>query len=280
MSAVAAFTRRVGLGLLVKELILVAFSLSALLPVYFMLVTSFKTQLQFLVNPMGLPSHWVFSNYSQAFSQGFLQWLMNTVVIAGGSVILTTLLASLAAFALAWTFRKPPAVLVALISILMMIPPIVMLIPLYQMASAANLIDTFVAVILIYGGLMMPFSAYMLLGFFRTVPREMLEAAAIDGAGALRIYWSVMLPLSIPSLLTLGVVNLLWSWSELLIAVTFLQSNSTRTLMVGISMFQSKTNLNVPLTMAGLVIATLPIVALYLFSQHYFIRGLTMGSIK
>lgn len=280
MSSIAGSRRRIGPGLIVKELIFIVFSVSALLPIYFMLVTSFKTQNQFLLNPLGLPTHWILSNYAQAFSQGFLQWLMNTIVISGGSVILTTLFGSMAAFAIAWTFRRPPALLTALISILMMIPPIVMLIPLYQMASDVNLIDTFTAVILIYGGLMMPFSTYMLSGFFRTVPKEMLEAAVMDGASPWRIYWNLLLPLSIPSLLTLGVVNLLWAWSELLIAVTFLQSNSTRTLMVGISTFSSKSNLNVPLTMAGLMIATIPIVALYLFSQRYFVRGLTVGSIK
>lgn len=267
-------------GLLIKELIFIVISLSALLPIYFMTVTAFKTQNEYLSQPMGLPTHWTLSNFTQAFGAGFLGWLLNTSIIGILAVLLVTLCASLAGFSFAWLFRRPPRMMITVTAVLMMIPPIVMLIPLYQMASWTNQVNTYQAVILIYAGLMMPFSTFMLTSFFRTIPGETIEAALMDGAGPVKIYRMIILPLSLSSLLTLAVVNLLWVWNELLIALTFLQSDNTRTLMVGISMFQSKSNLNVPLTMAGLMISTVPIIALYLFSQKYFVRGLTMGAVK
>ncbi|MCL6444313.1 MAG: carbohydrate ABC transporter permease, partial [Alicyclobacillus sp.] len=251
-------------GLLIKELVYIVVTAGALLPVYFIVITAFKSDKVYQTHPFGLPADWTLSNFSQAFDAGFLRWLWNTVAVDGLSVLLTTFLASLAAFAFAWLFARPPKVVTSVIAVLMMVPPIVMLIPLYQMASWANQVNTYQAVVIIYSGLMMPFSTYMLTSFFRTIPRESVEAALMDGASLLKIYRSIVMPLSLPALLTLAVVNLLWAWNELLIALTFLQSDTTRTLMAGISMFQSKSNLNVPVTMAGLLIATVPIVVLYL----------------
>jgi len=107
-----------------------------------------------------------------------------------------------------------------------------------------------------------------------------VEAAIVDGASSWTVFRRVVLPLSGPPLITLGVVNLLWAWNELLIALVFLQSDTKKTLMVGISEFQSKFNLNIPVTMAGLSIAVLPLVAAYIFGQRYFIRGLTAGALR
>lgn len=280
---VGLHTKRNGLkftAMLVKQVIFILISISALLPIYFMITTAFKSQSEYLAHPFSLVFHWSFANFSQAFQAGFAVWFRNTLLIGAFSVILVTILASFAGFAFAWLYNRPPRLMTTFSAILMMVPPIVMLIPLYQTASWLHQTNTYQAVILVYAGLMMPFSTYMLTSFFRTIPKDAIEAALIDGAGPIKIYGSIILPLSVSSLLTLGVVNLLWVWNELLIALTFLQSDSTRTLMVGISMFQSKSNLNVPLTMAGLVIATVPIVIFYLFSQKYFVRGLTMGTVK
>ena len=132
--------------------------------------------------------------------------------------------------------------------------------------------------ILIYVGLMLPFSVYMLTNFFRTIPASLIEAAVIDGASSWRVFRRIVLPLSAAPLVTLAVVNLLWVWNELLIALVFLQDDSKKTLMVGITGFQSRYSLDVPAIMAGLTLATLPIVTVYIFGQRYFVRGLVVGS--
>jgi ABC-type glycerol-3-phosphate transport system permease component len=135
-------------------------------------------------------------------------------------------------------------------------------------------------VIVIYIGLMLPFSIYMLWSFFRTIPPALLEAATVDGANSLQIFLRVVLPLSGAPLVTLAVVNVLWAWNELLFALIFLQSDSSHTVMAGLTAFQNRYTLDIPVVMAGLSLATLPIVAVYLLGQRYFTRGLVAGAIK
>src|SRR5437763_9287042 len=190
-----------------------------------MVTAAFKGQMDYLAHPLGLPLHPTTAAFSQALSSGFLRWLANSVVIVGVSVLITLALASLAAYA----FRRLPfpgrSVTFTLMISLMVVPPIVMLIPLYELMSDANLINTYQAVIVIYAGLMLPFSIYLLTSFFNTVPRELLEAGAIDGAGHLRMLVTIMMPLAMPALVTLAVVDLLWAWHELLIALVLLRAD-------------------------------------------------------
>jgi len=120
----------------------------------------------------------------------------------------------------------------------------------------------------------------MLTTFFRAVPRELFESAALDGASHLRILGLIVVPLSAPALVTLVVVNTLWVWNDLLIALVFLPSDELKTLMVGVTIFRSRYNLDVPVTMAGLLLAALPMLVVYLLGQRFFIRGLTAGAVK
>jgi ABC-type glycerol-3-phosphate transport system permease component len=163
---------------------------------------------------------------------------------------------------------------------LMAIPPIVMLIPLFQTTSVFHLLNTRLSVIVIYTGIMVPFTTYMLRNFFISIPSSMTEAAIMDGAGHFQTFTAVILPLSVPALITACVVNVVWVWNELLIALVFLQSESLRTLIVGITVFKNRFTLNVPVIMAGLTIVTVPMIAFYVFGQRYLVRGLLAGAIK
>jgi ABC-type glycerol-3-phosphate transport system permease component len=142
------------------------------------------------------------------------------------------------------------------------------------------MINTYHGTILIYTGLLLPFSIYLMTNFFRAIPREIIEAARIDGCSSFGIFRRIMMPLSAPAIITLIVVNALWVWNELLIALVFMQNDGLKTLMVGISTMRSRNYLDIPVTMAGLLIATIPIVVVYMFGQRYFIRGLTGGAVK
>src|SRR5262249_31950955 len=143
-----------------------------------------------------------------------------------------------------------------------------------------RLIDTYPGIILIYAGLTLPFSVYFLTNFFRSVPTELIEAAVADGASDLAVLLRVGLPLSPPALAARSGTSAPWVWNELLIALVFLPSDELKTLMVGITVFRSRYNLDVPVTMAGMLLASAPMVALYLLGQRYFIRGLTAGAVK
>jgi ABC-type glycerol-3-phosphate transport system permease component len=127
---------------------------------------------------------------------------------------------------------------------------------------------------------MLPFSIYLLANFFSAIPNSLLEAAQIDGASTVTIFRRIVLPLSGPPIATLVVVNILWAWNELLLALVFLQDPEKHTLMVGVASFRGRYSLDVPTVMAGMTLVTVPLVIAYLFGQRYFIQGLTAGGVK
>ncbi|HXH97686.1 MAG TPA: carbohydrate ABC transporter permease [Gaiellaceae bacterium] len=267
-------------GRLSKHAVLIFATLLALAPVYVMVTASFKTQAGFLDHPWALPLRPTLHGFRAALSDQFPTWFANSAILTSGSVAATLAIASLAGWGFArWEFRGRDTLLGVLVS-LMVVPPVVLLVPLFVFGVRIGWISTFRLVILIYVGLMLPFSIYMLTNFFRTIPRSLIEAAVVDGASSWSVFRRIVLPLSAAPLVTLAVVNLLWVWNELLIALVFLQDDSKKTLMVGITGFQSRYSLNVPVIMAGLTLATLPIVTLYVSGQRFFVRGLVSGAVK
>lgn len=267
-------------GRLVKHAVLVVASLVALFPIYVMLTAAFKTQAGFLNHPLAPPWHPTLHGFDVALSDQFPRWFANSGILTTGAVAITLAVASLAAWGFSrWSFRGRDALLSVLVS-LMVVPPVVLLVPLFVFGARLGWISTFRLVILIYVGLMLPFSIYMLTSFFRTIPRSLIEAAIIDGASSWSVFRRIVLPLSGAPLVTLAIVNLLWVWNELLIALVFLQDDTKKTLMVGITGFQSRYNLDVPAIMSGLTLATLPIITLYVFGQRFFVRGLVSGAVK
>lgn len=271
--------RRV-IGTATKHGLLIVASLVALFPVYVMVTAAFKSQSGFLAHPWAPIADPTLAGYRAALGDQFPRWLGNTAFLSFASVAVTLLVSALAAWGFAhWSFPGRDLVLGLLVA-LMVVPPVVLLVPLFVFGVRIGQISTFRLVILIYVGLMLPFSVYMLTNFFRTIPASMIEAAVIDGASSWRVFRRIVLPLSAAPLVTLGVVNLLWVWNELLIALVFLQDDSKKTLMVGITGFQSRYSLNVPAIMAGLTLATLPIITVYIFGQRYFVRGLVAGALK
>lgn len=260
---------------------LIAFTALALVPLYFMLVSAFKTRDEFIGNQFGLPRAPVLSTLLDSIAGGELyRWMLNSVVVSVAAVVLSTALAALAAYPIAlMKWRVGPYLLGALIA-LMVVPPIILVIPLFQIAAVLRQLNTYQAVIVIYTGILLPFSTFLLASFFRTISPSLLEAARIDGAGSWRILVSIILPLSGPALATVITVQALWVWNELLIAIVFLQDDSLRTLMVGLTVFNSRYRIDVPVVMAGMVWATLPMLLLYLLGQRFFIRGLTAGAVK
>lgn len=268
------------LGRVVKHAALVLTTILSLFPIYVMVTAAFKTQSDFLEGPLAPPLAPTLRGFREALNDEFLTWFLNSALITAGAVAVTLTVASFAAWGFArWDFRGRETLLGALVS-LMVVPPVVLLVPLFVFGAELGWISTFRLVILIYVGLMLPFSVYLLTNFFRTIPPSLIEAAVVDGASSWSIFRRIVVPLSAAPLVTLGVVNLLWVWNELLIALVFLQDNEKKTLMVGITGFQSRYSLDVPVIMAGLAIATLPIVLLYLFGQRFFVRGFAAGAVK
>ena len=267
-------------GITSRQLILILITAMAFVPGYLMVTGSLKTQEEFLNSPWSLPMNPNFQGYAAAWNDQFPTWFKNTLFVTLSAVLLTISLAATAAWGFAnWKWKGRDTFLGVLIS-LMVVPPVVLLIPLFTLGAKLGWISTFRMLILVYVGLMLPFSIYLLTNFFRAIPVSLIEAAKIDGASDLRTFRSVVLPLSGPPLITLTIVNLLWAWNELLLALVFLQSDEKKSLMVGITGFQSRYSLSIPTIMAGMTIATLPLFITYIFGQRHFITGLTAGATK
>ncbi|MDR3561778.1 MAG: carbohydrate ABC transporter permease [Negativicutes bacterium] len=263
------------------QLLLVAISIADLFPIYYVIVTSFKTHPEYLHNLFGPPISPTFDNFQQALIQGnLLLWFRNSVIMTVTTVTIVTLICSAAAFATSkMEFKGRKALLRILVS-LMIMPPVVMIIPLFLLMVRVGLINNFLGVIIIYSGLLAPFSVYLLNSFFGTIQDEILAAASIDGCSTFQIFRYIVLPLSGPAITTQVVVNGLWVWNELMISLIFLQGNDIRTLMPGLTQFQGRFTINQPLIMAGALLGMLPVMLLYLVGQKYFVRGLTAGAVK
>ncbi len=268
-------------ALFVKHCVLVVAALLVLLPAYFMLVTAFKSQAGYSLNKSNFPEPLFTGNFTTALRGGrFFLWFANSIILTLGSVFLSIVVSTLAAFAFARMRFASRNIILATNTALMVIPPVVMLIPLFLFLASIRLISTYTGAILVYAGLVTPFSIYLLTNFFRTIPHEIIESALIDGASSLDVLIRILLPLSGPALVTLIIVNSLWVWNDLLIALVLLPQDNLRSLMVGITVFGSRYNNDVPVAMAGMLLASIPMVALYIFGQKYFIRGLVAGAVK
>lgn len=256
-------------------------SLIALIPTVFMLVTALKSQEAYQVDKTGWPDAFVFDHFRQIlFETPIFLWMANSLILVVGSVALSLVVACLAAYAIArMEFRGREAIL-TVSTALMAVPPVVLIVPLFVLYTRLGLISTYGGAIIIYAGLITPFSVYLLVTFFRSLPQELIDAAVMDGASHLQILTRVVLPLSLAPLLTLVIVNALFVWNDLLMAVIFLQDDAKKTVMAGIAVFQGRYNNQIPLTMAGMAVAAAPMLILYLSFQRHFVRGLMAGAVK
>jgi len=269
------------IGTIARQSIVIGATLLSLFPVYFMTVSAFKTKTEYIADKFGLPQSLYLDNFTTAFAgEKFLIRFANSGILTIGSVGLSLIIACLAAYAFARMEFKGKQVIFNLLLSLMVVPPVVVVVPLFVSMAKINMVNTYHGTILIYTGLMMPFSTYLMTNFFRTIPHEIMDAARIDGASNFGVFLRIILPLSAPAMITLIVVNAMWAWNELLIALVFMQKDNLKTLMVGIAALRSKNYVDIPATMAGMLIATVPLVIVYLFGQKYFIRGLTAGAVK
>lgn len=265
----------------VKQVFLILFSILCLFPMYYMFVTAFKGQPEYLVNKIGLVREPVFSNFLTVMAnQKFPRWFLNSTILTAATIVVNTMIAALAAFAFAKMEFKRSESIFNIILTLMVVPPVVMVIPLFKVIAAFRMTNTYTSVVIIYTGLTLPFSVYMLTNFFKTIPDAIVSSARIDGASDMLILNRIIVPLASPAIITIILVNALWVWNELMIAVIFMQNDAMKTLMVGLTIFKSRYNLDIPVTMAGLTIATIPMLVLYFAGQKYFVRGMVTGALK
>jgi len=269
------------LATLSKHGFLIFLSVLMIYPLYYMVITSLKTRQEWLGNQFGLPQLPTLANYVQVFAEGKLpMWFRNSMTVTAGSVFLATAVATLAAYAISrFRFRGRLLFLNTMIA-LMVVPPSVLIVPLFILLVRIDLINTLPGLMFIYVGLMIPFSIFLLVSFFRGLPTELFDAAAIDGCSNFGVLWRIVIPLSAPAFITLLVVNALYVWNELLLALVFLQGEELKTLMPGLLMFKGHFFNNEAMVMTAAFLACLPMIMLYLFGQRWFVEGMVAGAVK
>jgi raffinose/stachyose/melibiose transport system permease protein len=228
-----------------------------------------------------LPEKATWQNYVDAWKTGSMSiYFKNSFLIAGVKVPLYLAIATLGGFALAKMDFKF-ARLGLIITITGMLLPIhVALIPLTIILNATKLIDTYQGLILVYLGFSVPFGIFLSRGYFRTIPKELDDAARIDGCSDFMRYWRIVLPLAIPIIATMIILDFLDTWNEMLMAMLFIKSNVRRTIPIGLLNFRDRYYSNYTLMAAGILISTFPITIVYMIFQKYFISGLAAGALK
>jgi raffinose/stachyose/melibiose transport system permease protein len=255
-----------------QQLLLIALSLVSLYPLWFIVQTALKTPQAYTLDPTGLPAAPTLQNFLDVFRvMPFGRWTFNSALVAVVSVAAATVIAIFAAYAVAFGRFLGRRAFFNMNIALMALPPVALVVPLFTLMVQAGLIDTLPSVMLVYTGLLIPFSVFFLVNFFRELPQELIEAATIDGASHTLILLRIVMPLSVATTFTI------WVWNELLFALVFLQDNDQRTVMAGLTLFQGRFATNEPLMMAGAFLSILPLLVLYLASQKFFIRGMTAG---
>lgn len=262
-----------------RQILMVAMVVVSLAPIFFIISTSLKSTREYIFNLTGLPHHLTLNSFAALLQSGELtSWLINSTVVTLASIVVAGVIAILAAYAIARERFFGREVLSNLMIALMVVPPVILIIPMFLLEVQVNLINTFQGVILFYIGLLLPFSVYLLTNFFEAIPKEVIEAAAMDGTTVFQTLRLIIVPMARPAIVTLMVVNATWVWNELLIALVFLQNDSMRTLMAGLTVLQGRYVTDEPLIMAGAFIAVIPMLLMYAFGQRYFVEGMTAGT--
>jgi raffinose/stachyose/melibiose transport system permease protein len=261
-----------------RQALLIILAIVSLYPLWFIITTALKTPAGYAIDPTGIPHGPTFSNFGAVFSQWpFLAWIRNSLIATTISVVIATVISIMAAFAIVFGSLRGRGAFLRTNIALMAIPPVALLTPMYSLMVQLHLINQLPAVIIFYCGLLVPFSIFFFVNFFREIPRELVEAAYIDGARPSRVMLRVIMPISGASTFTLIIVNAIFIWNELLIALVFLQNNNSRTLMAGIALYQGRYVTNEPLIMAAAFLSLLPLAILYVLGQRFFVRGMMAG---
>jgi multiple sugar transport system permease protein/raffinose/stachyose/melibiose transport system permease protein len=223
-------------------------------------------------------SHFSLQNWRVLFANlPVLQQVFNSTVVTAGSVAVILLISAAAAFALTKLRFRFADQLLGAVAASMMIPMQSIILTEFINFAAFNLVGNFIPVIITYAALGIPFGTFLLTSFMRDLPDELVEAAQIDGMPYWRIFISIILPLSAPALLAVGVLQFIQIWDDLLVALIFLQDPSVRTITVGLAVLQSGRVLDIPVLLAGSMLSALPAMLAYLLFQRALIRGLMLG---
>jgi len=260
---------------------LAALAAATIYPLLFTANVAMKTRREYILDRFSAAGALRTDNLTKAWtSAGMSRYFINSITVVTATVVLLMLIGSMAGFALSRLRFRGSSVLYLACLATLFIPFQVIMVPLTRVMSGAGLVDTYPGLVLAYVAQFLPFTVFLMASYYRTVPAEIIDAARIDGNGAYGVYWRVMLPIGRPALLSVAILDALFCWNDVLIALLMMPSPQHRTLMVGVTSLRGQYSADIPTFAAGVLIAAVPVLLTYLFLQRQIADGVTGGSTK
>ena len=273
--------RILGFNLLPNYVILGFLLLLAIAPLSIVVFNAFKTSAEIGRNPLGLPTTIVFDNFAKAWQQGnYAITLKNTAILVVGTVIAVLVFGGMAAYSLARLDLPGAALMTLYFLVISSLPVQLYLVPLFYLWNKLGLVNNLFGLMIIYVALQSPFSVFLLRSYMLQLPKDFEDAARVDGANEIQVFTRVVVPLSWPSFLTVGLIVSLYVWNEFLMASVFLTNSKLFTVVTSYYYFATRFSRDWSLTSAGAIMMTIPILVIFLSMQRRFIAGLTQGGLK
>ncbi len=265
----------------IKWSILIFFLVVALLPIVWLVINSFRTNLELQVSSFGLPEVWQFSNYAKALQMASLPRLFfNSILASACAVGLNLIVSSMAGFILSRESFKGRDTIYTVLTAGVLIPIIAFMVPYFSLITSIKMYNTLVSLILVYSAVNIPVSVFLVTAFMKSIPKELEEAAIIDGCTFTERFTKIIFPMAQSGLVTAGTFCFIYSWNDFIMAMLLTSSIETRTVQLGIKFFTSQFITDYTTMFAAIVLTIIPSVGAYMFLHNKIISGLTAGAVK
>jgi len=262
-----------------KYVVAIGFAVLALFPFFWIIMNSFKNNREIYGSPFAFPAAFKISNYIEAWSNANIAvYFVNSIIISFSAVVILVLIASMASYYI--SRLKSSSGLYNFFTLGIMIPIHAMLIPTFIMLRNANLLNTRMGLAIVYCAVNLSLSIFILVGFMKGIPKDLEEAAMIDGASVYRIFFSVILPISKPGIATIATLSFLNAWNDFLYAQVLISNPAIKTITQGIYNLRGQYTTDYGLMSAGLVITIIPVTLIYILFQEQVVKGMTAGAVK
>lgn len=269
------------IGNILKYIVLGLYAITCLYPMVWLILSSFKSNEELFANTWGLPSALEITNYVTAIVQGKIgRYFINSVTTSIASVVICVVLASMVSYAITRMQWKLSKMVLRLFLLGMMIPMYATIIPLFSIFNKFDLLNTHISVIIPHVVFGFPMAIFILTGFMEGIPRELEEAAVMDGANIYQIFGKIIAPITKPSIVTVAVITFIDAWNDLLIPQIFLTSSEKMTLPVGLTEFEGLHTTNYVVSIAAVVITVIPSIVVYGILHKNIMEGMVAGAVK
>jgi raffinose/stachyose/melibiose transport system permease protein len=260
---------------------LTGYGILTLYPLYWLFISAFKSNEQFMNRPFGLPDVWRFANFTRAWETSHMgRAFVNSAIVSLVSLGLTLIISALASYILARFRFRLKGMILGFFVVGMLIPMHSTLVPLFILMKQMAILNTYAALILPYAAFALPTAIFILTAYLSSVPKEIEEAAFMDGTGLWGVFFRILLPVSLPALSTVGIISFLHFWNDYSFALVFISKSTLKTLPLSIATFADGFQTDYSLTLAAMTIAVIPTILVYLLFQEHVMKGMTAGAVK